>query len=525
MIFHYPFLIVVGAAYLWIMLLILMRYYPAIYMRMKTALYLAIIFPTLELMLPALMFFPIIEKFFQNNPSVYVILWLSHTGFMFCSYAVLWISAFRNTKRNLPFLNPFHCFLLSLCILLLIDLVHLPVFLFLGAPLSFLLFIILNIMGYVIGNRKARFLLPIPLFSLFIIFVTYFVVFEGINPVVLFERILGIYYEPYTISERLSISPDGEKFALSLVNPTGLFIFSLNQTPRMISLADIFENEGYQASGVSFSPDGHHILFQMRPFQISAREKKTVKETTPTEQPSELYLYSFQDGTLRRLTDTDRWEYGASFSSDGTEIFFFRGYKASRRKGDSRFNIYKMRIDGSNEKRLIAPGLIRVKPTSPISIRQYSSMLLFSGIAMDGKSEEIYSVYLNNGGIIKRIIKADTTGGVNSRLPIFSPDGRKVLYVRDEVDRSKPHTEVSITSEIWMMDVDGSNQIQLTNSKFLKKSPIFSVDGKKIYFLAVPLKGRDEYELWVMGVDGKNPHRLAKLQPPQGSHENAGENA
>ena len=55
------------------------------------------------------------------------------------------------------------------------------------------------------------------------------------------------------------------------------------------------------------------------------------------------------------------------------------------------------------------------------------------------------------------------------------------------------------------MNVDGSEQIRLTNDLKLKAWPIFSPDGSKIAFVS---KKDSNYEIYIMNVDGSEQIRL-----------------
>ena len=63
--------------------------------------------------------------------------------------------------------------------------------------------------------------------------------------------------------------------------------------------------------------------------------------------------------------------------------------------------------------------------------------------------------------------------------------------------------------EVYVMDVDGNNQRNLTNNPAEDAWPSWSPDGKKIAFVS----SRDQdaglgWEIYVMDADGKNPSRL-----------------
>ena len=93
----------------------------------------------------------------------------------------------------------------------------------------------------------------------------------------------------------------------------------------------------------------------------------------------------------------------------------------------------------------------------------------------------------------------------------WSPDGSRIAFHSDRDDND----------EIYVMDADGSNQINLTNSSSRDVGPVWSPDGSRIAFTSFPPGTLDAY-IYVMDADGSNQINLSGGQEPawspDGSH-------
>jgi TolB protein len=91
---------------------------------------------------------------------------------------------------------------------------------------------------------------------------------------------------------------------------------------------------------------------------------------------------------------------------------------------------------------------------------------------------------------------------VEDRDPDWSPDGTKILFSSTIDGPSAPDGS---SGDLYVMNPDGSNIIRLTNATAADIAPAWSPDGTKIAFTRV--NGND-FEVWVMDADGLNQVNL-----------------
>ncbi len=86
----------------------------------------------------------------------------------------------------------------------------------------------------------------------------------------------------------------------------------------------------------------------------------------------------------------------------------------------------------------------------------------------------------------------------------FSPDGTKIAFTKGyyEYNPSSGNWEWS-SSDLWVMDADGSNPVQLTDTPDnCEKGPLWSPDGSKILYRRCD--HHEHADLWVIDADGTN---------------------
>ncbi|HXH88320.1 MAG TPA: hypothetical protein VNI55_06920, partial [Gaiellaceae bacterium] len=92
--------------------------------------------------------------------------------------------------------------------------------------------------------------------------------------------------------------------------------------------------------------------------------------------------------------------------------------------------------------------------------------------------------------------------------PVWSPDGRKIAFVR-HTGRTPSEGEDGRATEIYVMNFDGSGVTALTSHLEDDYHPTWSPDGKKIAFASEREGGNGRPDIYVMNADGSDIRRIA----------------
>jgi Tol biopolymer transport system component len=93
-----------------------------------------------------------------------------------------------------------------------------------------------------------------------------------------------------------------------------------------------------------------------------------------------------------------------------------------------------------------------------------------------------------------------TTDPAGDHTPAWSPDGTKIAFVSDRDGGN---------FEIYVMNADGSGQTRLTDDPAQDFDPTWSPDGSRIAFVS----DRDDgfFDIFVMNADGSGPTNLTNV--------------
>jgi len=106
-------------------------------------------------------------------------------------------------------------------------------------------------------------------------------------------------------------------------------------------------------------------------------------------------------------------------------------------------------------------------------------------------------------GISASYCPAQTSALIEDSQPVWSPDGKKIAFISN---RTNTPGEVSPTTNLWIVDADGSNLRQLTQ-RCDNQLPTWSPDGKKIAFQC-------DKQIWQVDVATGSFTQLTKADKP-----------
>jgi len=129
-----------------------------------------------------------------------------------------------------------------------------------------------------------------------------------------------------------------------------------------------------------------------------------------------------------------------------------------------------------------------------------------------GATEQIYviNVETGEGKRLTSFVGANT-------WPVWGPDSKKIMYVQvpSKYWWSPGMFNYDEGSDVWVVDIDGSNRKQLTDIPKNWEAGDWSPDGSRIAYLF--WKDRDEEnEIWLMDEDGSDKRLLAKAERVSG---------
>lgn len=216
----------------------------------------------------------------------------------------------------------------------------------------------------------------------------------------------------------------------------------------------------------AISPDGKRVLF------VTARDGNR-----------EIYVMNHDGSSPENLTNHPANDERPRWSPDGSKIAF-----TSDRSGA--FNIFVMNADGSD----------------PINVTNAQA----NGATWSPDGTRIAFTSNRTGDFEIFVMDSDGSNPVNLTndpgrsdfAPAWSPDGTRIAFTRNE-----GFEEGALgPGEIFVMNADGSNRLNLTNDPANDINPSWSRDGSRMAFAS---NRTGDFEVFAMEADGSMPINLS----------------
>ena len=198
----------------------------------------------------------------------------------------------------------------------------------------------------------------------------------------------------------------------------------------------------------------------------------------------EIYTATPDGKNIKNLTNSPGYDAEATISPAGKKIIF-----TSERDGD--LELYSMDINGKNIKRLtnevgydggafFSPDSKQVvyrrsAQETPEDIKKYKDLL-----AQHLVVPTIFEIWVMNAdGTNKRQV---TKLGSASFAPFFTPDGKRIVFCTNYFDPDKGNRRKQPNFDLTLVNVDGTGLERVTYNETFDGFPMFSPDGKKLVF-------------------------------------------
>ena len=272
-------------------------------------------------------------------------------------------------------------------------------------------------------------------------------------------------------SNNAKFSPDGQWlfFQALVADHWHIFRSAVNGSATFDSLPDVAL--GVDTYGYNFAA---HPLPGM----------PAVTFTSLTNGVGAVGVMDLNGANARICNPTLGYHYMSSLSPNGNEVVFSHTQE--------NYILKRMNPDGTN--------VVTLAPDLPRSyVGQYTpdgQTLVYVEEAPDLTGNgDLYSVD-RNGSNLKRLTNGNNyVGTYGTEMPSISPDGQKIAYV----------SKATGIAQVWMMNIDGTDQHQLTNLGGCNRV-LWSPDGGTLAFASRDDTGHSQ--LFLMDPDGGSVRQL-----------------
>jgi TolB protein len=245
-----------------------------------------------------------------------------------------------------------------------------------------------------------------------------------------------------------------------------------------------------QSPNVVDTPNVRRLTHAVNAYASWAPDGQTLVYQTSAPGNFDIYTMRVDGSDTKKLAESPANDITPVWSPDGKTIAF-----VSERTGNR--DVFVMNTDGSNPRNLTNHPSMDIHPSWSADGKRF----LFSSNRgnSDSNDYDLYEMAVD-GSDVRRI----TSGPDIDTYGSWSPDGKLIVTRR----------VVAGNNEVFVMDRDGKNPRNLTNSPDYDGWPVWSPDGRRIAYAGGPADGN--HYIHLVSPDGSNRVQLTAAPPGLG---------
>ncbi len=229
-----------------------------------------------------------------------------------------------------------------------------------------------------------------------------------------------------------------------------------------------------------------------------------------------LYVATVDGAETRPITDgADGGDAHPTWTPDGKSVLFVRGRPETRR------DLYLVPAGGGTPPRRLLEG----RDDAPAqggwpAVSPDGRTIVFVADRGEGTGTSLFLVGIDGKGIRRLTRPPQSLSWVVDTRPAWSPDGKRIAFASN---RHGTSSDDAADFDIYAIDPDAGAVVRLTNDPAVADDPVYSPDGKRIYFTTTRDATRAySTELYVMPAGGGEQDRLTRDETPQNAAPSAG---
>jgi Tol biopolymer transport system component len=251
----------------------------------------------------------------------------------------------------------------------------------------------------------------------------------------------------------------------------------------------------------SWSPDGRRIAF------------RRLVDAGAADERAQIFVVGADGRGLRNLTGASCTSSCVAneepaWSPDGKRIAFVRTLGQPPPARPRSVGIFVMDADGSHVRQLTQrTGAFRTEDRAP-SWSPDSKRIAFMSANTTYRPAGASTIYvINADGTHARAVRSLAHGWPGAGAPSWSPDGKRLLY--STYCWFGNCGQPPVGAQLYTVGLDGKSPRQLTRTSGNSLAPHWSPDGKKIVFVRNTRVGPGG-DVYVLGADGKGLQRVTQ---------------